>query len=308
MRTTSSPEYSRNYGFWNEAEQEALLRSSVAIAGVGGDGYQLGLRLAMMGVQRLRIADPERFEPENANRVFGARTSTYGRSKAEVFREQVLDINPHAEIELFEEGVTPDNVEHFVAGVDLVFDESELRYLHIGTGIARASRAGGVPVVLVMNIGFSAQVTSFDPGSRHTFERFMGIPAHMPLDEIKDLSVDFARCVPFLPTYTDLRTLGAVEEGAPLPSIAQGVDVASAIGATQGFLHLTAGVSNRRPSPIWAPRVASLDGYALRGRTTRFARMSHYRHVLLGAARQKLGLNPLASFTSADLDRRASIG
>ncbi len=41
-RTIDSPEFSRNYGFWNEDEQRALLSAHVAIAGVGGDGFQLG--------------------------------------------------------------------------------------------------------------------------------------------------------------------------------------------------------------------------------------------------------------------------
>ncbi|WP_053383420.1 ThiF family adenylyltransferase [Leucobacter celer] len=312
-RTISSPEFSRNYGFWSEAEQQALIASKVAIAGVGGDGFQLGLKLARMGVTRFSIADPEVFEPENVNRVEGATSSSFGRNKAEVFRDRVLDINPDAEVEIFLTGVISDNVEPFMHEASLVLDESELTKPEIGTLIARRARAQGIPDLLVMNVGFAAQVTSFAPSSPWTFERFMGFTDETPLDEIAEAGVDLARCLPYIPAYTDLRSLQAVlgENGAPpapLPSISVGVDVASAIGSTQALLHLTAGVANRRRSPVWAPRVAYTDAYQLRTRVLRAGRPSHTRHLLLAAARQRLGLNPRGSYTLADIERRASRG
>lgn len=310
-RNVRSPEFSRNYGFWNEAEQEALVAAKVAIGGVGGDGFQLGLKLARMGVSRFSIADPEVFEPENINRVEGASESSCGRNKAEVFRDRVHDINPDAEVEIFLSGVTPENIEPFMHDASLVLDESELTRPEIGTLIARRARAQGIPDLLVMNVGFAAQVTSFAPDSAWTFERFMGFSAETPLDEIAGEGVDLARCLPYIPPYTDLRSLQAVQgengaEPASLPSISVGVDLASAIGSTQAFLHLTAGVSNRRRSPIWAPRVAYTDAYLMRTRTLRAGRASFMRHVLIASARQRLGRNPLGSYTLADIARRAS--
>jgi molybdopterin/thiamine biosynthesis adenylyltransferase len=310
-RAVSSPEFSRNYGFWSEDEQRALTSARVAIAGVGGDGFQLGLKLARMGVSRFSIADPEVFEPENVNRVEGAAASSFGRNKAEVFRERVLDIDPEAEVEVFACGVTGENVETFMRGASLVLDESELTRPEIGTLIARRARAQGIPDLLVMNVGFAAQVTSFAPASKWTFERFMGFSPETPLDEIAEAGVDLARCLPYIPPYTDLRSLQAVlgEDGAPpaaLPSISIGVDAASAIGSAQAFLHLTAGVSNRRRSPVWAPRVAYTDAYRLRTRILRAGRPSHIRHLLVAAARQRLGRNPLGSYTLADIDRRGA--
>lgn len=311
-RSTSSPEFSRNYGFWNEAEQQALLDARVAIAGVGGDGFQLGLKLARMGVQRFSIADPEVFEPENVNRVEGAASSTFGRKKAEVFVDRVRDINPEVEVEVFLSGVTPDNVEPFMHGASLVLDESELTKPEIGSLIARQARSLGIPDLLVMNIGFAAQITSFAPNSAWSFERFMGFRSDTPLDEIAEAGVDLSRCLPYIPPYSDLRSLQAVEgeggsEPASLPSISNGVDIASGIGSTQAFLHLTAGVSNRRRAPVWAPRVVVADAYTLRTHRLRAGRASHVRHLLVAAARQKLGLNPLGGYTLADIARRRSV-
>jgi molybdopterin/thiamine biosynthesis adenylyltransferase len=306
MNSIEAPQFSRNYGFWNEDEQRAVMDARVAIAGVGGDGFQLGLKLAMMGVQTFDIADPEVFEPENTNRVPGATHATYGRKKADVFLEKVHDINPDADVRIYEDGVTEDNVEDFTSRATLLFDESELTYLHIGTSLARAARERGIPDVLIMNIGFAAQATAFKPEGRMTFERFMGIPKGMPLDEVKDMEVQFNRCLAYLPTYSDLRTLTAVQEGASLPSIAPGVDVASALGSSQAFLHMTQGINNRRPDPIWAPKIGHIDAYSLDSGITRFPRLSHYRHLGVAATKNLLGLHSTAAYTAEDRSRRAT--
>ena len=303
MKSYFSPEFNRNYGFWNEDEQRLLMSSRVAIGGVGGDGYQLGLKLARMGVSAFNVADPEVFERENANRVPGATNSTYGRLKASVFADEVHDINPDADVEIFTDGVTPENADDFVHNADLVFDETELTYLAVGTALARAARKHDIPDVMVMNIGFAAQITSFNPRSRYTFEKFMGIPKEMPLDEVSEMTVDLARCVPYIPSYGDIDTLRSVEGGASLPSIAQGVDIASAIGASQGLLHLVKGKNNRR-EPVWAPRIAYIDAYNLSSGITRFPRSSHYRHLALMAVRGAMGKNPKASYSEDDILRR----
>lgn len=304
MRTINSPENARNYGFWNEAEQQALIDAHVAIAGVGGDGFQLGQKLAQMGVQHFSIADPEVFEPENTNRVPGSTISTYGRNKAEVFEEKIKDINPDATVRVFTEGVLPENIEEFMYGADLILDESELTRLEIGTLIARQAVKQGIPDLLVMNIGFAAQATSFHPLGKKTFEDIMGIPRGMPLDEIADVEVDLSRCVPYIPKYSDLRTLKAVQEGASLPSIAQGVDIASALGSSQAFLHLTRKAGNRRPEPVWAPRFRYMDALDGTSGETRFPRFSHYRSLAHAALRQCLGQNSDASYSAEDRARR----
>lgn len=312
MKTVSSPEFSRNYGFWNEAEQRALISSRVAIGGVGGDGFQLGVKLARMGVGSFSVADPEVFERENVNRVEGAKSTSIGRAKVDVFRETVLDINPGARVDVWREGVTRDNAVEFMRGADLVFDESELTRPEIGTLIARQARTQNIPDVLVMNVGFAAQVMSFAPRSAWTFERFMGLSTDDDLDRISGQSVDLSRCLPYIPPYTDLTSLMTLQNDesgdVSLPSISVGVDLASAIGSVQAFLHLTSSVSSRRRRPIWAPRMAYIDAYSLQARVIRASRPTHLRHLAVAALRQKLGRNPSASYSAEGIAARQASG
>ncbi|MEO6826168.1 MAG: ThiF family adenylyltransferase [Microbacteriaceae bacterium] len=307
-RSIRSKEFARNYGFWSEAEQSALMDARVAIGGAGGGGFQLGLKLARMGVGAFSIADPEVFEPENVNRVEGARISNMGRNKAEVFREQLLDINPDADVTVFPEGVSPDTVEDFLRGASLVLDESDSTTPYVGAMIARQARAQGIPDVLAMNIGFAAQVTSFPPTGPWTFERFHGISPTARLADIVDATMDLTRSLPYIPRYADLRSLNSIRSGGsdsvavPLPSLSIGVDALSAIASTQVFLHLTAKLSNHRRSPTWAPAVAYIDTYTFQAGILRGGRGSHYRHLIAAALWQRR--NPQASYTVEEIGRR----
>ena len=250
--------FDRNFGFWSVNEQHALGESLVALAGVGGDGYQLGLSLLRMGVRRLRISDPETFEAENLNRVPGARVENLGRLKVDCFVEDALAIAPDAHVEVIDGGVTADNVDDLLDGAALVIDETELTRLALGAMISDAARRHRVPVLVVMNVGFAGQVTAYAPEGPG-FREMMGIPAEASLEDIAKRELDLSRCVPYIAPYTDLGVLAAVQEGAPLPSIVQGVSQACALGASQAFLWLTRSVSSSRPSPVTLPVVRYVD-------------------------------------------------
>ena len=297
MNNFKDSKYARNYGFFSEAEQQKIIESKVAIAGVGGDGFQLGEKLARIGISKFSVADPEIFEAENINRVTGAKQSTLGRKKVEVFKELILDIQPDAEISIYTDGVNRENVNEFMQDSDLVIDESELTRLEIGTMISREARQLHKPVLMVLNIGFAAIASTFDPESNHSFEKIMGIPKDMPLEEVSNMQIDFSRCLPYIPAYGDVNSLIAVQESAPLPSISQGVDVASALGSTEAFLNLTQSINNKRKKPTYIPSWRYMDSYSGRSGTIRHARLSHYLGLFAMIGRMKLGLNPLASYS-----------
>lgn len=260
MRSVDDPGLSRNYGFWSASEQQALLSADVAVAGVGGDGYLLGLSLVRMGVGRLRIADPEVFEAENVNRVPGATQPNLGRLKVDCFYEDALAINPALKVDVYPDGVTAENIEPFLAHANLVVDETELTRLELGTMIADQARRNGIPNLQVMNIGFAGQVTSFHPSAPATFRDMIGVDEATPLDEVADIVLDLRRVLPFVPDYLDVSVLDAVDQQAPLPSVVQGVNLASALGASQAFLHLVAGSEgSQRPEPVWYPEMLYID-------------------------------------------------
>jgi molybdopterin/thiamine biosynthesis adenylyltransferase len=291
MPSIDEPRLARNYGFWSAAEQGALLAADVALAGVGGDGYLLGLSLVRMGVGKLRIADPEVFEAENINRVPGANHANLGRRKVDCFFEDAMSINPSLKLDVYPDGVTVDNIGPFLAGADLVVDETELTRLELGTMIADRARHLGMPNLHVMNIGFAGQVTSYHPTWRPSFRDMIGVEETAPLDEVAEVDLDLRRVLPFLPEYVDAEVLTAIAGGAPLPSIVQGVNVAAALGASQAFLHLVAGVEGSvRPDPVWYPEVVYTDSLTGESRRSTDTPSSHDRSLAAMVANTEQGL------------------
>lgn len=309
MRTIESPEIYRNMGFWDNATQEALSSSTLAIGGVGGAGNLVGLEAARIGFQNFTIADPEDFDDVNSNRVMSARVDTIGRNKAEVFQEDLYAINPHAKVRIFKEGINAENVEEFMYGADIVLDATELSMPELGTMICRQARTNGVPVVNVEYIGHAAQGTSFDPRSKMTFERFMGIKGgeNAPLDEVAEQTIDTSRYLAYVPPYGDINTLLAVQNGASLPSNMIGAGQAAQIAVSEMLKHTRQRAGLKGMSPIFAPHVRWMDAYTGKSGQTTHPRMSYYRTLAKAVVRNQLHLNEPASYTTEQRIARGDI-
>lgn len=310
MRTIESPEVYRSMGFWNEETQQGLLDTHVAIGGVGGAGYLTGIELAHMGVQNFSIADPEGFDDVNSNRVLGAREDTYGRNKAEVFAEEVHNINADANVRVYKEGINADNVEHFMHDADMVLDATELSMPELGTMIAREARELEIPVLNVEYVAHGAQGTSFDPHSKWTFERVMGIKGgeKAPLDEVADQKIATDRFLSYVPKYADLNTLKALNEGAPLPSNMVGAGLAAQIAVAETVKHVRSRIGEKGLSPVFAPKVRWMDAYSGESGTTKHPRLSFYRHLAVTAFRNQIGLYEPASYSKEERAARGDIG
>ncbi len=317
MRSVNSPELYRNMGFWDEATQQALLDTEVAIAGNGGTGNLFGMELARIGVQKFRIADPEVFDDVNSNRVMGARTDTIGRNKAEVLKEDILEINPDAKIITYTEGVTTDNIEEFLSSADIALNGLELTMPELGTMLARQARSRkiggkviGIPIIDIEYIGHAGQAVVFDPESRMTFERFMGIKGgeNAPLDEVAEQSIDTSRYLAYLPPYGDLKTLEAIQKGAPLPSNMIGAGVAAQLGASEVLKLVRTRIGERTIQPTFAPEVRWYDAYTNESNSTRHPRISYYRHLTNLVIRNMLKNNEPASYTIEERAGRGDIG
>ena len=99
-----------------------------------------------------------------------------------------------------------------------------------------------------------------------------------------------------MPSYVDLRAFTAVSKGEkPVPSIYPGVSMASAIATTQSVLNIV-GKSNRRHSPVYAPKALVMDGMTYDSKITSFSRRNHYLHLSKVIERNVLKLNPQTSY------------
>ena len=156
-------EFSRHLGLLTEEEQEKLLKCKVAVAGAGGVGGIHILTLARLGVGSFHIADFDEFGVENISRQFGANQQTIGKNKAEVLADMVKAINPMAETKIFKEGVTTENVDDFLAGVDVFVDGIEFFVIDIRRLVFQKAFQKGIYSVTAAPLGFGSTIQVFSP-------------------------------------------------------------------------------------------------------------------------------------------------
>lgn len=291
----SMPELERNLGFFSEAEAKIFNDSTVAIAGAGGDGGALALQLARLGFGEIRLADPDPFEAQNINRQAVCTSETIGVNKAVAVGNYISKINQGIDVKVFTDGVTPDNIDEFTEGADLVIDETEFTIPDIGVMIARAARRQRVANMMVMNIGFGATATTFHPNGR-TFERMLGVSEDDSLADIAKKDIPLSRWVSYLPSYGDLRVLKKTASGEKsAPSVAPGVAMAASIGAVQAGLNLIKG-QNNRPLPVYYPKVLMMDAMSAQAKIIRYPILSHYVSLAKGIGVNLAGRNPKADY------------
>lgn len=144
-----------------EASMAALRQAKVAIFGIGGVGGYVAEALARSGVGAFVLVDRDVVSVSNINRQIIATTRTVGRSKAQLMKERILEINPEASVEVRDCFFLPENADDFdfssysyvVDAVDTVTAKLEL--------VVRAVEAG-IPVISSMGAGNKLDPTRFE--------------------------------------------------------------------------------------------------------------------------------------------------
>ena len=163
--------FSRNLGWVTEAEQQQLRKARVCIAGLGGVGGVYLLTLARLGIGAFTVADFDTFALANFNRQAGATVSSLNRPKVDVMIEMARDINPDLDIRVFDQGLTDDNLDAFLADADVYLDGLDFFALDIRRRLFAMCADRGVAATTVAPLGMGAALLNFVPGAR-TFEEY----------------------------------------------------------------------------------------------------------------------------------------
>ncbi len=140
---------------------EVLVRSRVAVFGVGGVGGYAVEALARSGVGALDLIDPDTVSESNINRQIVALSSTVGKYKVDVAAERVRDINPDAAVRTYKTFFLPEEAEKFdFSAYDYVVDAIDTVSGKIG--LAVAATEAGVPIISSMGAGNKLDPTQFE--------------------------------------------------------------------------------------------------------------------------------------------------
>lgn len=278
--------FSRNIGLFSPGEQERLAQARVAIPGMGGVGGVHLINLVRTGIGRFKLADFDQYEPVNVNRQFGAKVPSFGRPKLEIMIEEAHSINPFLDIAPYPAGLTPDNMEAFLTGVDVVLDGLDFFQFEIRRALFNKARAMGVPVITAGPLGFSSALLVFTAQGMG-FDDYFDVGRDMP-EEQKYLR--FAMGLAPRPTHIGYMDLSRVDlKGGKGPSLNIACLLCASLAATEA-VRIILGKPGLKPAPCFMQFDPFLQvlrkGRLARGNrsVSQRAKRWYVQHVLLKAA------------------------
>jgi len=252
--------FSRNIGWITETEQQLLRTRRVAIAGLGGVGGSHLLTLTRLGIGRFHIADLDAFELANFNRQAGAFLSHLGRPKVEALEQLAREINPELEIRTFPQGVTRENLGHFLDGVDLYVDGLDFFALDIRRAVFAACAEKGIPAVTAAPLGMGVALLNFLP-SGMTFEEYFRLEGQPEDEQLLRFLLGLSPAMLQMPYLVDDSRVDL--EAHKGPSTPMACELCAGVAATQALKILL-----RRGKVIAAPRGLHFDAYRNRLKIT----------------------------------------
>jgi len=138
-----------------------LAQKKVAVFGIGGVGSFVVEGLVRSGVGKLVLVDDDCICLTNLNRQLHATMTTIGKPKVEVMRDRIREINPEAEVTVFQQfylpdtaaGMIGDDYDYIVDAIDTVTGKIDL--------VMRA-RDGNIPVISSMGTGNKLDPTKLE--------------------------------------------------------------------------------------------------------------------------------------------------
>ena len=139
---------------------EKLQNSKVAVFGIGGVGSFVVEGLVRAGIGNFILVDDDKVCLTNLNRQIIATRKTVGKPKVEVARDRILEINPNANVEIFQEFFMPNSREILDETVSYVVDSIDTVTAKIEL-VVRAEKLN-IPIISSMGTGNKLDPTKFE--------------------------------------------------------------------------------------------------------------------------------------------------
>ena len=153
-------QFSRTELVIGKAGVEKLNNAKVAIFGLGGVGSFVLEGLVRAGIGNFVLIDDDKICLTNLNRQILATRKTVGQPKVEVAKQRILDINPNANVEIYQEffmpeteGILDNSIDYIVDCIDTVTAKIEL--------VVRAEKLN-IPIISCMGTGNKLDPTRFE--------------------------------------------------------------------------------------------------------------------------------------------------
>ena len=150
----------RTINLIGEEAVKKIQNAKVAIFGIGGVGSYVVEGLVRAGIQNFILVDNDEVSISNINRQIIATSKTVGMPKVEVAKNRILEINPNAKVEVYQEFFMPDSKDLFDNTVTYIVDAIDTVTAKIEL-IVRAKKQN-IPIISCMGTGNKLDPTKFE--------------------------------------------------------------------------------------------------------------------------------------------------
>ncbi len=173
----------RNRNKLTKDEQARLRTLRIGVVGMSA-GHSVAHVLAMEGLAgEIRVADFDDVELSNLNRL-PASVLDLGVNKAVVAARRIAEIDPYVTVVAFQEGVTLDNLDHFLDDLDLVIEECDS--LDMKVLVREGARRRQLPVVMETSDRGVLDVERFDLEPERPL--FHGLLGELSYEQLSNLT------------------------------------------------------------------------------------------------------------------------
>jgi molybdopterin/thiamine biosynthesis adenylyltransferase len=179
-----------NSGIITDYEQDKLRNARVLIVGVGGAGGTIAVMLARSGFSHFTLVDFDTYSLSNINRQIGCFIDTLGRYKVDVIKEEILRINPEAEVTAISRRLELEELDKILDVHDVYFSEADdLAYSTHSLIMAQKKHKLAISF---MPSGLTGYVMVFPPGLKRIYDPtdMFGGPAGLNYEELKAFQTD----------------------------------------------------------------------------------------------------------------------
>lgn len=154
-------QFSRTELLIGKQGMEKLNNAKVAIFGLGGVGSFVVEGLVRAGVENFVLIDDDKICLTNLNRQIIATRKTIGKYKVEVAKERILEINPNANVETYQEFFMPDSETEIIKN-DLTYVVDCIDTVTAKIEIVKQCKEKEIPVISALGTGNKLDPSKFE--------------------------------------------------------------------------------------------------------------------------------------------------
>lgn len=121
--------------------QQKFSGATVAVCGLGGLGSNISIALTRAGIGKLILIDYDRVDVTNLHRQ-QYKANQIGKFKTDALKENLLEINPFADIKTVTEKITEDNFQVLLQDADVIceaFDQAQAKAMLVNAVLEHLS-------------------------------------------------------------------------------------------------------------------------------------------------------------------------